>query len=253
MLSIKNLYCKYNKKDIIRNMSFDLKENENLCIIGPNGCGKTTLLKAIAGLIEYSGEVILNEEDLKRLDRKSIAKNIAIVNQNTKIFFPYTVYEAVSFGRYPYKKGIFDGIKKEEEEFILHCIEKVDLLDEKDKMINCLSGGQIQRVFLARAFAQNPRVLLLDEPTNHLDLKNQINLLEYINEWKNGKDKAVISVLHDLNLVQNFGEKVVLINNGKIILDGYPKEVLNKDEITEIYGVNIKKFMINSLSKWEGL
>lgn len=250
MLNIKNLSCGYSGKNIIKNISFDLNENENICIIGPNGCGKTTLLKAISNIIEYEGEVLLNKQDISIMSRKNIAKNIALVSQSGNLYFPYSVYDTVALGRYPYKKGLFEEVSKEEKDFILSCIEIVNLLDEKDKMISELSGGQLQRVFLARAFAQDPNILLLDEPTNHLDLQNQIKLLEYINIWKKKKSKSVISVLHDLNLVQNFAEKVIVIDNGKKVLEGFPKEVLSSNVITEIYGINIKDFMIKTLKMW---
>lgn len=250
MLSIENISCGYGEKNIIKNVSFYLNKNENLCLIGPNGCGKTTLLKAISNIIDYKGKVILKDKNISLMSRKDIAKKIALVSQSANIYFPYSVYDTVALGRYPYKKGLFEEINKEEKDFILGCIEIVGLLDTKDKMINELSGGQLQRVFLARAFAQDPEILLLDEPTNHLDLKNQIKLLEYINIWKREKDRAVIAVLHDLNLVQNFGEKVIVINNGEKVLEGSPKTVLSNSIITNIYDINIRDFMINTLKKW---
>ena len=109
----------------------------------------------------------------------------------------------------------------------------------------------MQRVYLARAFAQDPDVILLDEPTNHLDLKCQIEILDYLNKWTKENNKIVVAVLHDLNLVQTFGEKVVMMNEGKVITSGTPKEVLNGEKLKEVYGVDVKGFMVEALKKWK--
>ena len=124
-------------------------------------------------------------------------------------------------------------------------------MDYKDKMINELSGGQLQRVFLARVFAQNPDIILLDEPTNHLDLKHQIELLENLNKWTKENNKIVIAVLHDLNLVQYIADNVLLLNEGMPISYGKVNEVLKNDILKQVYGLDIKEFMINILKKWE--
>lgn len=250
MLHIKNLYCNYRNINIIKNISFTSLKNENLCIIGPNGCGKTTLLKAIAGIIPYTGSITFNGESISSMKRRDIAKSIALMSQISEIYFPYSIFDTVSLGRYSHKKGIFKETTSEEKDFILSCIENVGLLDKKDKMINELSGGQIQRVFLAKAFAQDPRVLLLDEPTNHLDLKSQIELLEYINKWKSLGDRSVVGVIHDLNLVRNFGEKVIVMKNGEIVLNDSPREAFNNTILKDVYGLDVKRFMINTLEKW---
>ena len=134
-----------------------------------------------------------------------------------------------ALGRYAHLKGVFSTINKEDDEIILKSIANVGLIDIKDKLISELSGGQLQRVYLARAFAQDPDVILLDEPTNHLDLKCQIEILDYLNKWTKENNKIVVAVLHDLNLVQTFGEKVVMMNMG-IISSGTPKEVLSGEK-----------------------
>ena len=173
------------------------------------------------------------------------------MTQASNIYFPYTVYETVALGRYAHLKGLFSRINKEDDEIILNSIANVGLIDIKDKLISELSGGQLQRVYLARAFAQDPDVILLDEPTNHLDLKCQIEILEYLNKWTKENNKIVVAVLHDLNLVQTFGEKVVMMNNGKIISSGTPKEVLSGEKLKEVYEVDVKGFMIDALEKWK--
>ena len=251
MLEIKEVRCGYDNKEVVKGVSFSVERGNNLCIVGPNGCGKSTLLKSIANLLEYKGSVKLDSKEISKLNRKDLAKNVALMTQASNIYFPYTVYETVALGRYAHLKGVFSRINKEDDEIILKSITNVGLIDIKDKLISELSGGQLQRVYLARAFAQDPDVILLDEPTNHLDLKCQIEILEYLNKWTKENNKIVVAVLHDLNLVQTFGEKVVMMNDGKIISSGTPKEVLSGEKLKEVYEVDVKGFMIDALEKWK--
>ncbi len=250
MLEINKLYSGYNGIDIIKDINVNINKGENLCIIGPNGCGKSTLLKTIANIIDYRGNIKIDNLEVSSLKRKELAKKIGLMSQISQIYFPYSVYDAVSIGRYAYNDNLF-GISKKDKDIILDCIDKVGLIDYKDKMINELSGGQLQRVFLARVFAQDPDIILLDEPTNHLDLKHQIELLENLNKWTKENNKIVIAVLHDLNLVQYIADNVLLLSNGMLIKYGKVDEVLNNDVLKQVYGLDIKEFMINILKKWE--
>ncbi len=250
MLEVKNLYTGYDKKEIIKNINFEIKRGENLCIVGPNGCGKSTLLKSIANIIEYKGNIKIDGEEVNSLSRLELAKKIGLMSQITQIYFPYTVYDTVSLGRYAYSKGAFATLSSEDDEIIIDSMKKVGVYELKDKMITELSGGQLQRVFLARVFAQNPDVILLDEPTNHLDFKHQIELLENLNEWVKQNNKIVVGVLHDLNLVQYFADKVLILKDGKEIDYGLPQDVLKGLTLNKVYGMDIKNFMINILQKW---
>lgn len=251
MLKISNVTCGYDGIDVVKNVSFKVNRGENICIVGPNGCGKSTLLKAIANLINYKGQILLDSKEISKLSRKELATKIAIMTQASHIHFPYTVYETVSLGRYAYLKGVFATLSENDNNIILKCIENVGLLELKDKLINELSGGQLQRVFLARAFAQNPEVILLDEPTNHLDLRCQIEILDYLTKWAKENNKIVIAVLHDLNLVQSFGESVLMLKDGEVFGDGSPREVFQEENLKKVYGINVKSFMLNVLKKWQ--
>ena len=251
MLEVKNLYCGYNGEYIIKDVSFRVDRGENICIVGPNGCGKSTLLKAISNLIPFKGNVLLDCNDTKSLKRKDLAIKIALMTQSSNILFPYSIYDTVALGRYAHLNGVFSRLNKKDEEIINNSLAKVGLLDIKDKLINELSGGQLQRVFLARAFAQDPDVILLDEPTNHLDLRYQIEMLDYLKVWAKENNKIVVAVLHDLNLVQNFGDKVLMLKDGVIKNNGNTREVLNGSDLEEVYGIDIKAFMIKTLEKWK--
>ncbi|MCF0148395.1 MAG: ABC transporter ATP-binding protein [Clostridium sp.] len=250
MLEVKNIYCGYDEEDIVKDISFKVNRGENICIVGPNGCGKSTLLKAIANLISFRGNVLLDGIDTSLLKRKELATKVSLMTQSSNILFPYTIYETVSLGRYAHLNGVFSRLSKNDEEIINKSLDKVGILDIKDKLISELSGGQLQRVFLARAFAQEPDVILLDEPTNHLDLRYQIEILDYLKLWAKENNKIVVAVLHDLNLVQNFGDKVLMIKDGILINNGDTREVLNGRDLEEVYGIDIKSFMLRTLNKW---
>lgn len=250
MLKVRNLYCGYDGKDVIKDFNIDITSGQNVSIVGPNGCGKSTLLKAMVSLIDYKGNIFLDGKEVKSIKRKELAKKVAIMSQSSQIYFPYTVYDTVALGRYAHIDGVFARLSKRDEEIILNCLSNVGILDLKDKLINELSGGQLQRVYLARVFAQEPDIILLDEPTNHLDLKCQIEILEHINKWTKENQKTVIGVLHDLNLVQMFSDDVIMLSEGNIVSKGKTKDVLSEDKLEEVYGLNIKKFMINALEKW---
>ena len=250
MIEVKNIYCGYDNKKIIKDLSFNVNNGENLCIVGPNGCGKSTLLKSIANIIEYEGSVKIDNKEVSSFSRIDLAKKVALMSQTSQIYFPYTVYDTVSLGRYAYSKGAFSKLSLTDKRIIVDSMKKVGIYELKDKLITELSGGQLQRVFLAKIFAQDPDIILLDEPTNHLDFKNQIDLLENLNEWVKTNNKIVIGVLHDLNLVQYFADKVLMIQSGKVVSYGRPNEVLKGKLLNDTYGMDIKEFMVNILQKW---
>ena len=251
MLEVKELYCGYDEVDIIKNVSFKVNNGENLCIVGPNGCGKSTLLISLANIIEYRGSIKIDGEEVKSFSRKKLSTKVALMSQISQVYFSYTVYEAVSLGRYAHSNSIFNSLSKRDKEIILDSIEKVGLLEIKDKYINELSGGQLQRVFLARTFAQDPEIILLDEPTNHLDLKYQIELLKHLSIWAKENNKIVIAVLHDLNLVHYFSDNVCLVDKGQIVDYGKSVEVFNRSNLKDVYKIDVAKFMLEVFEKWK--
>ena len=250
MLEVKNIYCGYNGVHVVKDVSFKVNRGENICIVGPNGCGKSTLLKSISNLISFEGDVILDGKNIEYLKRKELATKVSLMTQNSNILFPYSIFETVALGRYAHLNGLFSKLSKDDEEIINKSLELVGILNIKDKLISELSGGQLQRVFLARAFAQNPDVILLDEPTNHLDLRYQIEILDYLKLWAKENNKIIVAVLHDLNLVQNFADKVLMLKDGSIVNNGDTKEVLNGEDLEKVYGIDIKAFMVKTLRKW---
>lgn len=251
MLNVENLTCGYGETAVLKNVSFTAEPNEKLFIIGPNGCGKTTLLRAVAGLIPFTGNVLIDGEPVTRMKRKETAKKIAMMSQLSAVYFSYTVYETVMQGRYAHMSGgMFKGESSSDIEAVTACLESTDISELKDKNIRELSGGQLQRVFLARAFAQEPQILLLDEPTNHLDFKCQLELMRYLGRWAENPGRIVIGVTHDINLSLAFGDRLLALKDGGVFAQGRSGE-LDLDLINHTFGLDVRAHMLQTLKNWE--
>ena len=251
MLEIENLSCGYDDHPVVHNVSFSVNAGQRLCIMGPNGCGKTTLLRAVAGLLPYTGTVRVCGKDLKSISRREAARSIALMSQITSVYFSYTVYETVLLGRYAHAKGgAFSGTTEEDRRIALDCMARTGTLELKDRMITELSGGQLQRVFLARTFAQSPQIILLDEPTNHLDLKYQVELVEDLKAWTANENRCAVGVLHDVNLALDFADTILLLQDGRVQAFS-PAESFDLAKLSEVYQMDVGGYMRRSLKRWE--
>ncbi|MDR2356574.1 MAG: ABC transporter ATP-binding protein [Oscillospiraceae bacterium] len=254
MLKVENVSAGYGGATVVRGVSFSLDKNESICIIGPNGCGKTTLLRAVAGLLPYSGSVELDGKPLRKMKLREIAKKIAMLSQISGIYFSYSVFETVMMGRYLHMRDSFFGAPSERDrELVFECLRAVDLTDAAGKEISALSGGQLQRVFFARALAQEPEVILLDEPTNHLDIKYQIELIEYLKEWSRAGGHRAVGVLHDINLAMRLSENMLIMKDGAVAAEGRAGEKIDSAMLRDVYGVDVVDFMRRSLRRWDGM
>ena len=254
MLTLNNVSAGYGGDDIIKNISLTLAAGESLAIIGPNGCGKTTLLRTIANLLPFSGDIKLAEKSLRNMKRREIATHIAMLSQISGIYFSYSIFDTVMMGRYPHIKDNLLGMPSAtDKEQVLRCLETVGLIDEKDRDITTLSGGQLQRVFLARTLAQEPQILLLDEPTNHLDLKYQAELVEHLKNWATVNKRAVIGVFHDINLALRLSNKLLVMKDGRIEALGTATEIVNSNLLEHIYEMDVAHYMQESLKIWQGV
>lgn len=254
MISLSNVKVGYNGIEILHGITFELKYGQNLCIIGPNGCGKTTLLRAIAGTLTYTGDVLLDGANIKTMKRKALAKKVAMLSQTSQLYFNYTVFETVMMGRYVHEKGgLLHGESDSDIAAALMALETVDMVALKDREVDTLSGGQLQRVFLAKVLAQDPDIILLDEPTNHLDLSYQIELIRFLNTWSKQEGKMVIGVLHDINLAMSLSDNVLLMENGYIKAFGSNKEIYASDILSSTYKMDVTGYMLETLRNWENI
>jgi iron complex transport system ATP-binding protein len=251
MLTVKDLRCGYDGGDILKGISFELSAGEILCVSGPNGCGKTTILRALDGLLPYRGSIKFAGGEISSMKRRDISSRVALMTQINSIYFSYTVFETVMQGRYLQFSGkAFSSPGAADKDYVMSCLEDVGLADLRDRQITELSGGQLQRVFLARAFAQEPQLIMLDEPTNHLDLKYQLELTDQLSEWARHKNHAVIAVLHDLNLTLSFATRVLLLKDGETAAFGDVSSMLEGGLLQKVYSIDVKKHMVSSLEKW---
>jgi iron complex transport system ATP-binding protein len=252
LFEAKSIFAGYNRGDVIRNISLTVQQGEILSILGPNGCGKSTLLKALARIINCRGSITLDGCDMAALPRREFAKKIAMMGQSVNIFFPYTVRECVSMGRYAHSKNFFKNLSAKDNEIIETIMKKLDIWDIRRSMIDELSGGQIQRIFLAMTLVQEPEIILLDEPTSHLDLKHQIDLLDFLKIWVKENNKTLISVFHDMNLALRFSDTALVLHNGTLAASGKIEDVMKSKTLNDVFGVDVCGFMQKSLEMWRG-
>ena len=233
-LKVNNLKFSIDKKEILKNISFDVPKGSFIGIIGPNGSGKSTLLKNIYRLYKpCSGEILLDDKNLFKMKKRDCAKEIAVLAQESNSQFDFTVEQVVKMGRYPYK-SIFEDYSKEDLKMVYDMLKKVGLDNHKDKSFSNLSGGEKQRALIARALVQNTDFLILDEPTNHLDIGYQIQLMDLVK----GLNITTLSAIHDMNLASMYCDYLIVMKDGKIITCGTVKEVLTKEMLKEVFGVN---------------
>lgn len=251
MLKVEHLSCGYGGEPVVRDVSFQVREGERLCILGPNGCGKTTLLRAISGLLPSSGTIEIAGTDLRKISARKRAQKMALMSQLSPAAFDYTVYETVMLGRYAHQKGgLRAGASETDRRIVRESLTLTDTWELRDQLITELSGGQLQRVFLARTFAQEPQVILLDEPTNHLDLRCQAELIESLRTWAAVGGRCVVGVLHDINLALAFADTVLLLERGAVLAH----EKIEQLELTlldRLYGMDVRGHMKTTLERWK--
>lgn len=236
-LSVENLITGYSEKAVLEEVSLSASDGDFIGIIGPNGSGKSTLVRAITGILKpWEGEVKLDSDPVSSLSRKEIAKKVAVVPQDTHISFPYSVWKIVLMGRTSYL-GRFENPGSEDKEIAERSMEITGTKRFKDRTIKNLSGGELQRVIVARALTQKPELLLLDEATSHLDIGHKKEIMDTVKKKNRKDDLAVISIHHNLNLAARYCEKILLLDEGKEHAFGSPKEVLTNSNLRSVYGV----------------
>ena len=243
MIQVGQLSGGYGGAPIVKNVSFTVKKGEVLGILGPNGSGKSTLLKVMSGLLPATnGSILLDGKHIKSYTTRALAKKMAVLPQLHANAFPNTVREAVSLGRYPHQTGFFSSWSAQDEQAVQYAMTQTGVLRYAHTPMECLSGGEQQRVFVAQALAQTAEVILLDEPTNHLDIAHQRQLLDLIRKEAEEGGLTVVMVLHDMNLASLYCDTLLLMENGEMRAIGAPHEVLVAPQIKDVYQARVTTY-----------
>ncbi len=234
MLSVENLHAGYGDKLVLQDVTLAVAPGEFLGVLGPNGCGKTTLLRALRGTLKpRQGCVRLGDQDVQTIDKRSLARTMAYLPQDLVIDLDFTVRELALMGRSPHLSR-FVRESDEDRRVAEQAMQLADVLHLADRPVTALSGGERQRALIAMCLAQQPKILLLDEPTNHLDLAHQLSILDLIARLNRGGGLAVVAVFHDLNLAAEYCGRLVLLENGRVAATGTPAEVITAEAIRRV-------------------
>lgn len=251
MLEVRDLSVRYGQKTIVDRLSFSVQEGQWLMIVGPNGAGKSTALEAVTQAAPYTGSVLLDGQEVRRMKHTERARRMGVLMQKNFVGYSFTVEEVVRLGRYAHAPGVFSGRNGKDSAAVEEALELTGLTAQRTQSVLTLSGGELQRTFLAQVLAQQPRLLILDEPTNHLDLVYQKQVFSLIGRWLREPGRAVVSVVHDLSLARAFGTDAVLLHHGKMVASGSVREVLRPENLDAVYDMDVAAWMRKLLSQWE--
>jgi iron complex transport system ATP-binding protein len=238
MIETKGIEKKYQDKRVLTDLSLKLPENQLIAFIGPNGAGKSTLLSIISRMLEQTtGEVYFKDQEIRQWHSKELAKNLAFLQQSNGFTVDMTVEELVAFGRFPYNRG---RTTSEDEAIIAESLALLSLESFRKRSIHALSGGQLQRVYLAMILAQDTEYILLDEPLNNLDLKHANQLMHLLEKLVKDHGKTVIIVLHDINFAARYADHIVAMKEGHLFKTGNVAEVIQEPVLKELYDLEVK-------------
>lgn len=241
MMKIENLKGGYSNSPIINDVHLEIKQGEFFALLGPNGSGKTTLFRLITGqLPKIAGDIFLSGRNISSLSKLEKAKKMAILTQEAHVSFDYTVEEIVSLGRYPHQKGFLKSLSKTDWNVIENVMEITNIHQFRKMTFRMISGGEKQRVLLAKALAQEPEILLLDEPTNHLDIKHTFQMLDLLKERQRINRLTVFAILHDLNVASLYADRIALLHHGRFLEVGDVDLLRKTDQLKNVYEVELK-------------
>jgi iron complex transport system ATP-binding protein len=238
-LSLKNVTLGYEERKVLSDISLEVFSGEVLGIVGPNGCGKSTLIKGITNVIPISGgDILFDGRSLFALPQNEIARHIAVVPQSASLPEAFTAFEIVLMGRTPHM-GFLQYEGQKDIDIAVKAMELTDTLQLSERRAGELSGGERQRLTIARALTQQPEIILLDEPTSHLDINYQIETLELISDLCKRDGLAVLAALHDLNLAAQYCDRIIMLDKGSIFAEGSPSEVVTVLNVKQVYGADV--------------
>ncbi|MGX7029913.1 ABC transporter ATP-binding protein [Vagococcus zengguangii] len=235
---VRQLSKMFGNKHVVKNVDVTISKGKFTAFIGPNGAGKSTVLSMMSRLIEKdTGEVLIDQQEITDWNQTDLAKKIAILRQSNMINLKLTVRELVAFGRFPYSKG---RLTDQDYELVNQAIAQLGLEELADRYIDTLSGGQLQRAFIAMVFAQDTEYILLDEPLNNLDMNYAVQMMKVLRDLVDHHGKTVIMVLHDINFAASYADEIIAMKDGQIYLHDTTDNVIQKDVLDELYNMNIR-------------
>lgn len=237
MIQVREISKFYGKKVVVENVSVNIHPGKITSFIGPNGAGKSTLLSMVSRLLDAdTGEVLVDEKNVKKMKSNDFSKRVSILKQSNHMNVRLTIRELVSFGRYPHSRG---QLNAEDLRIIDQAMDYVGLMDMQDDYLEELSGGQRQRAFIAMVIAQDTDYILLDEPLNNLDMKHSVQIMKILRSLVDDLGKTVVIVLHDINFASVYSDRIVALKEGRIIKDGPTDDIINSESLKEIYDMDI--------------
>lgn len=235
-LRLENINFDISRKKIIQDISFEVKQGSFVGIIGPNGSGKSSMLKCIYGINKpSSGKIFFEGDEFLSMKRKERAKKIAVLAQETNEHFDFSVEQIVKMGRFPHKKTMED-YSQQDRQIVKDVLKKMDLEDYVDRSFSTLSGGEKQRVLIARVLAQGSDFIILDEPTNHLDIGHQIQIMNKIKAM----GVTVLSAIHDMNIASLYCDEIIVMKKGRLMKKGTVEEIMTEETIKEVFNIDVE-------------
>ena len=245
IIKAQNICVSINDKEIVHNLSLEIPEGKVTAIIGPNGCGKSTTLKALSRILPYKGSVTFKGNEMSALSQREFAKSLAILTQSPQAPSDLTVNDLVEMGRFPHR-GFLGRGGKDDKEHVEWALAQTGVTAMRNRLLNTLSGGERQRAWIAMALAQRPEVLLLDEPTTYLDICHQLEIMQLIGRLNQELGLTVVMVVHDLNHAIMYADHVVVVKAGKLVTSGAPREIITAELLAEVFKVKADEFILSN-------
>ena len=245
IIKAQNICVSINDKEIVHNLSLEIPEGKVTAIIGPNGCGKSTTLKALSRILPYKGSVTFKGNEMSVLSQREFAKSLAILTQSPQAPSDLTVNDLVEMGRFPHR-GFLGRGGKDDKEHVEWALAQTGVTAMRNRLLNTLSGGERQRAWIAMALAQRPEVLLLDEPTTYLDICHQLEIMQLIGRLNQELGLTVVMVVHDLNHAIMYADHVVVVKAGKLVTSGAPREIITAELLAEVFKVKADEFILSN-------
>lgn len=245
IIKAQNICVSINDKEIVHNLSLEIPEGKVTAIIGPNGCGKSTTLKALSRILPYKGSVTFKGNEMTSFSQREFAKCLAILTQSPQAPSDLTVNDLVEMGRFPHR-SFLGRAGKDDKEHVEWALEQTGVKAMRSRLLNTLSGGERQRAWIAMALAQRPEVLLLDEPTTYLDICHQLEIMQLIVRLNQELGLTVVMVVHDLNHAIMYADHVVVVKAGRLVTSGAPREIITSDLLAEVFRVKADEFTLSN-------